>query len=91
MPHASDFADERHEPARAEVGAAAPERRPSLNFRDWAVCAVDAVAEWQAGFGAYESHPSLEIGPDALARGLAELSERLTGITRSFTRVTRGR
>ncbi|MCY1065221.1 aminotransferase class V-fold PLP-dependent enzyme [Nannocystis sp. RBIL2] len=50
-----------------------------MNFRDWAVRAVDAVAEWQAGWGAYESHPSLEIGPDALARGLAELSERLTG------------
>ena len=50
-----------------------------MKIRDWVVCAVDAVASWQAGWGAHESHPSLEVDADALARGLAELSERLTG------------
>ncbi|MDC0720434.1 pyridoxal phosphate-dependent decarboxylase family protein [Nannocystis bainbridge] len=50
-----------------------------MKIREWAVRAVDAVAEWQANWGAYAAHPSLAVDPNALARGLAELSERLTG------------
>ncbi|MDC0672458.1 pyridoxal phosphate-dependent decarboxylase family protein [Nannocystis radixulma] len=50
-----------------------------MNIREWAVYAIDAVAAWQATWGAYQPHPSLAVDPDALARGLAELSERLTG------------
>ncbi|TDQ54305.1 pyridoxal phosphate-dependent decarboxylase family protein [Actinorugispora endophytica] len=50
-----------------------------MDIRHWTERAVDAVADWQAEWGGYRRHPSLDVDPDALAERLDELARRLTG------------
>ncbi|HUA30861.1 MAG TPA: aminotransferase class I/II-fold pyridoxal phosphate-dependent enzyme [Streptosporangiaceae bacterium] len=48
-----------------------------MDVRRWLIDGVDAVERWQAGFGPFERHPSLEISDERFADALGELTERL--------------
>ncbi len=50
-----------------------------MELERWLGQAVQAVADWQRGFGEYDQHPSLEISDDAMASALSELTGRLAG------------
>jgi glutamate/tyrosine decarboxylase-like PLP-dependent enzyme len=48
-----------------------------MDVRRWLIDGVDAVEKWQAGFGPFERHPSLEISEEQFASAFGELTERL--------------
>jgi glutamate/tyrosine decarboxylase-like PLP-dependent enzyme len=48
-----------------------------MDVRRWLIDGVDAVEKWQAGFGPFERHPSLEIGDEQFASAFGEFTERL--------------
>jgi glutamate/tyrosine decarboxylase-like PLP-dependent enzyme len=48
-----------------------------MDVRRWLVDGVDAVEKWQAGFGPFERHPSLEVSDEQFASAFGELAERL--------------
>jgi glutamate/tyrosine decarboxylase-like PLP-dependent enzyme len=48
-----------------------------MDVRRWLIDGVDAVEQWQAGFGPFERHPSMEISDERFAGALGELTERL--------------
>jgi glutamate/tyrosine decarboxylase-like PLP-dependent enzyme len=50
-----------------------------MELERWLGQAVQAVADWQRGFGEYDQHPSLQISDDAMASALSELTGRLAG------------
>src|SRR3954464_13862138 len=49
-----------------------------MDLATWVQRAVEANSEWAAGFGPYETHPSLEVPAERLESAFAELRERLT-------------
>jgi glutamate/tyrosine decarboxylase-like PLP-dependent enzyme len=48
-----------------------------MDVRRWLIDGVDAVEKWQAGFGPFERHPSLEVSDEQFASAFGELTERL--------------
>jgi glutamate/tyrosine decarboxylase-like PLP-dependent enzyme len=48
-----------------------------MDVRRWLIDGVDAVGRWQAGFGPFEPHPSLEISDEQFASAFGEFTERL--------------
>jgi glutamate/tyrosine decarboxylase-like PLP-dependent enzyme len=48
-----------------------------MDVRRWLIDGVDAVEKWQAGFGPFERHPSLEVSEERFASAFGELTERL--------------
>jgi glutamate/tyrosine decarboxylase-like PLP-dependent enzyme len=48
-----------------------------MDVRRWLIDGVDAVEKWQAGFGPFERHPSLEVSHERFASAFGELTERL--------------
>jgi glutamate/tyrosine decarboxylase-like PLP-dependent enzyme len=48
-----------------------------MDVRRWLIDGADAVERWQAGFGPFERHPSLEISDERFAGAFAEFTERL--------------
>jgi glutamate/tyrosine decarboxylase-like PLP-dependent enzyme len=50
-----------------------------MDLRRWLSSGVDAVEEWQAGFGPYERDASLRVSDEQFASVFAEFTERLRG------------
>ncbi|HEY2288419.1 MAG TPA: aminotransferase class V-fold PLP-dependent enzyme [Streptosporangiaceae bacterium] len=48
-----------------------------MDLDRWLSAGVAAVGEWQAGFGAVEQHPSLQVSDERFAAAFGELTERL--------------
>ncbi|HTT00103.1 MAG TPA: aminotransferase class I/II-fold pyridoxal phosphate-dependent enzyme [Streptosporangiaceae bacterium] len=48
-----------------------------MDLRRWLSGGVDAVEEWQAGFGPFERHASLQISDEQFARVFGDFTERL--------------
>ncbi len=48
-----------------------------MDIRRWLSGGVDAVEDWQAGFGPYQTHASLEISDERFAAAFGEFTERL--------------
>ena len=48
-----------------------------MDLRRWLSDGVDAVEEWQAGFGPFERHASLQISDEQFARVFGDFTERL--------------
>jgi glutamate/tyrosine decarboxylase-like PLP-dependent enzyme len=48
-----------------------------MDVRRWLIDGVDAVEKWQAGFGPFDRHPSLEVSEERFASAFGELTERL--------------
>jgi glutamate/tyrosine decarboxylase-like PLP-dependent enzyme len=49
-----------------------------MNVDHWLCAAADAIADWQATFGAYEPHSSVHVSGERFGAALAELTDRLT-------------
>jgi glutamate/tyrosine decarboxylase-like PLP-dependent enzyme len=50
-----------------------------MDLQGWLSSAVAAIAEWQEGFGPFETNPSMLIGDERFASAFAELTGRLRG------------
>jgi glutamate/tyrosine decarboxylase-like PLP-dependent enzyme len=50
-----------------------------MDRADWLSRAAEAIARWESGYPAFETHPSLRIGEDEFAGALAEFTDRLGG------------
>jgi len=50
-----------------------------MDLRRWLSSGVDAVEDWQAGFGPFERDASLQISEEQFASAFAEFTERLRG------------
>ncbi|HUA28903.1 MAG TPA: aminotransferase class V-fold PLP-dependent enzyme [Streptosporangiaceae bacterium] len=50
-----------------------------MDMRRWLIDGVDAVEDWQAGFGPFERHASLQITDEQFADAFGEFTERLRG------------
>jgi glutamate/tyrosine decarboxylase-like PLP-dependent enzyme len=50
-----------------------------MDMRRWLSGGVDAVEDWQAGFGPYERHASLQISDEQFAEAFGEFTRRLRG------------
>jgi len=48
-----------------------------MDVRGWLGRGVDAIEDWQAGFGPFEHDPSLRISDEQFASAFGELTERL--------------
>jgi glutamate/tyrosine decarboxylase-like PLP-dependent enzyme len=48
-----------------------------MDMRRWLNRGLDAVEDWQAGFGPYERHASLQISDEQFAAAFGEFTERL--------------
>jgi glutamate/tyrosine decarboxylase-like PLP-dependent enzyme len=48
-----------------------------MDLQDWLSSAVAAIAEWQEGFGPYETDPSMLVSDERFAGAFAELTGRL--------------
>jgi glutamate/tyrosine decarboxylase-like PLP-dependent enzyme len=48
-----------------------------MDLATWVQRAVEGNAEWAAGFGRYDGHPSLQVPAERLESAFAELQERL--------------
>ena len=48
-----------------------------MNLDHWLGAAADAVADWQATFGPYDAHSSVQVGDEPFRAALAELTARL--------------
>lgn len=49
-----------------------------MDLEHWLDRAVEAVRDWQQGFGEFEPHESLRVSDERFAAGLGELTRRLT-------------
>jgi glutamate/tyrosine decarboxylase-like PLP-dependent enzyme len=49
-----------------------------VDLASWVQRAVEGNADWSAGFGPFDGHPSMAVADDKLATAFAELQERLT-------------
>ena len=47
------------------------------DLRNWLPRGVDAVAQWQQQFGAFEQHPSLQVSEEVLAEAFGRFTARL--------------
>ncbi|HET7900119.1 MAG TPA: aminotransferase class V-fold PLP-dependent enzyme, partial [Candidatus Nanopelagicales bacterium] len=47
------------------------------DLRTWLPRGVDAITNWQEQYGAFETHPSLQVSDEALAEAFGRLTERL--------------
>jgi hypothetical protein len=50
-----------------------------VDLSKWLAEAVEQVEQWQAGWGAFDRHPSLAVDPVKLSGELRELTGRLQG------------
>jgi glutamate/tyrosine decarboxylase-like PLP-dependent enzyme len=50
-----------------------------MDRAEWLSRAAEAIARWESGYPAFETHPSLRIGEDEFATALAEFTDRLGG------------
>jgi glutamate/tyrosine decarboxylase-like PLP-dependent enzyme len=50
-----------------------------MDLQGWLSSAVAAIAEWQEGFGPFETDPSMLVGDERFASAFAELTGRLRG------------
>jgi glutamate/tyrosine decarboxylase-like PLP-dependent enzyme len=48
-----------------------------VDLERWLGAGVAAIGEWQAGFGAFEPHPSLQVSDERFADAFGELTGRL--------------
>jgi len=48
-----------------------------MDLDRWLSAGVTAIGEWQAGFGAFEPHPSLQVSDERFAAAFGELTGRL--------------
>src|SRR5215472_2810353 len=48
-----------------------------MDLRRWLSHGVDVVQEWQAGFGPFEPHDSLQVSEEAFAAAFADFAARL--------------
>jgi glutamate/tyrosine decarboxylase-like PLP-dependent enzyme len=48
-----------------------------MDVRQWLGRGIDAVQEWQAGFGPFEPHASLQVSDEAFAAAFADFAARL--------------
>jgi glutamate/tyrosine decarboxylase-like PLP-dependent enzyme len=48
-----------------------------MDLERWLSAGVAAIGEWQAGFGAFEPHPSLQVSDERFAAAFGELTGRL--------------
>ena len=48
-----------------------------MDLNRWLSAGVAAIGDWQAGFGAFDQHPSLRVSDEQLAAAFGELTERL--------------
>jgi len=42
-----------------------------VDLKHWLSRAADAITEWQAAFGAYDAHPSVQISDDRFGAAAA--------------------
>ncbi len=49
-----------------------------MDLEQWVGRAVEAVSDWQRGFGEFEPHESLRVGDEEFAARFSELTTRLT-------------
>jgi len=49
-----------------------------VDLERWLTSAVEAVREWQSGFGEFEPHPALAVSDEQLSTAFASLASRLT-------------
>jgi glutamate/tyrosine decarboxylase-like PLP-dependent enzyme len=54
-------------------------RQAPVDIREWLDRAVTAVQGWEATYGAYQRHPSLEVSEERFAAAFGELAARLRG------------
>ena len=52
-----------------------------MDLDRWLSAGVAAIGEWEAGFGAFARHPSLQVSDEQFAAAFGELTERLRGYT----------
>jgi glutamate/tyrosine decarboxylase-like PLP-dependent enzyme len=50
-----------------------------MDVRRWLTSGVDAVEDWQAGFGPFERDASMQVSDEQFASAFGELTERLRG------------
>ena len=48
-----------------------------MDVRRWLSSGVDAVEDWQAGFGPFEPDPSLRVSDEQFAAAFGDFTERL--------------
>jgi glutamate/tyrosine decarboxylase-like PLP-dependent enzyme len=48
-----------------------------MDMRSWLSSSVDAIEEWQASFGAYQGHESLQISDERFATAFSAFTQRL--------------
>ncbi len=48
-----------------------------MDLRQWVSRGIDAVQEWQTGFGPFEPHASLQVSDEAFAAAFADFAARL--------------
>ena len=48
-----------------------------MDLDRWLSAGVTAIGEWQAGFGAFDPHPSLQVSDERFAAAFGELTARL--------------
>ena len=48
-----------------------------MDLDRWLSAGVAAIGEWEAGFGAFEQHPSLQVSDERFAAAFGELTGRL--------------
>src|SRR5215467_14113181 len=50
-----------------------------MDLRDWLRRAADSVEHWEAGFPAFERHPSLEVSDERFAAAFEAFANRMRG------------
>jgi glutamate/tyrosine decarboxylase-like PLP-dependent enzyme len=48
-----------------------------MDLDHWLSRAADAIADWQRSFGAYDGHPSVQVGDEQFGAAFGELTRRL--------------